>query len=169
MVTLHDIARAVSREASASEVNRPCTAICQANAACSRCCCALGGGAGGDVGPERPQPPRPSGERMMGENKPANCDAEIGNGGAARGEGSVASGSTGAATLVLAVTVAGTVAGTLALATTRGLRGAEVGLRDTGTGEAATGARLARFTVMARARAAGPAEEEGDGLGLASR
>jgi hypothetical protein len=165
MVTLHDIARAVSREASANEVNRPCTAICQAIAACSRCCCALGGGAVGDDGPERPQPPRPSGERMMGENKPANCGAELGSGGAAMGEGGGASGSTGAAALAGAVTAAATVA----LAMPRGFRGAGARLIGTGAGEAANGCRLAKLTVMVRARTEGPTDEADEALRFASR
>lgn len=102
---------------------------------------------------------------MIGANKLANWGAELGSGGAATGEVGAASGATGGATLALAVTVEGT----LALATPRGLRGTGAGLITTGAGEAAKGAWLARLTVMARARTAGPVEEEGDGIGFASR
>jgi hypothetical protein len=100
---------------------------------------------------------------MMGENKPANCGAELGSGGAAMGEGGSASGSTGAAALAGAVTAAATVA----LAMPRGFRGA--GLMGIGAGEAANGSRLAKLTVMVRARTAGPAEEADEGVRFFSR
>jgi hypothetical protein len=103
---------------------------------------------------------------MMGENKPANCGAELGSGGAAMGEGGGrAGGSSGAAAVAGAVTAVATVA----LATTRGLRGAGAWLIGTGAGEAANGPRLAKLTVMVRARTEGPTDEADEAVRFASR
>jgi len=102
----------------------------------------------------------------MGANKPANWGAEVGSGGATAGVGGggrdAVGGAVGGAGLAAAVTVA--------LAVPRGLRcmGSD-GVFGKGTGAVATGARLVQLTVSTRPRAAGPGEEESNGLGFTSR